>query len=117
MKNIENGDDLSQEILRSVRNPHQVLGNFLKESMNLFQSNIKKETFETKLEENMWEASASHYDSNPNYFEHKEFGAEVEPCPFEVEKAAFKREFEELEEAIESLTARKKEIKEKIEAC
>lgn len=117
MKNIENGDDLSQEILSSVRNPHQIVASLFKDSMNLFQSNIKKETFETKLEENMWEASASHYDSNPNYFEHKEFGAEVNPCPFEVEKAALEHEFEQLEWAIESLTARKKEIKGKIEAC
>tara|TARA_Y100000361_G_C11156642_1_gene344570 strand:- start:489 stop:842 length:354 start_codon:yes stop_codon:yes gene_type:complete len=117
MKNIENGDDLSQEILSSVHKPHQIVANLLKDSMNLFQNNIENKTFKTKLEENMWEASASHYDSNPNYFEHKEFGVEVNPCPFEVEKAALEYQFEELEWAIESLTARKKEIKEKIEAC
>ncbi len=117
MKNIENGDDLSQEILSSVHKPHQIVASLFKNSMNLFQGSIKKETFETKLEENMWEASASHYDSNPNYFEHKEFGAEVDPCPFEVEKKALEHQFEELEWAIESLTARKKEIKDKIEAC
>ena len=117
MKNIENGDDLSQDILSSVHKPHQIVAGLFKESMNLFQSNIKKETYKTKLDEKIWEASANHYDSNPNYFEHKEFGAEVNPCPSEVKKEALEHQFEELEWAIESLTDIKNEIKDKIEAC
>lgn len=39
------------------------------------------------------------------------------PCPIEVKKADLEHEFEYLEWNIESLTARKNEIKRKIEAC